>query len=208
MTQEEYILWADFHASIFQLHTVEDQAMFKAWMSELIEFELADATEASKACASQPHKFRFRSDHLAFLRPWLLNRVRDRMAIEAQKELQARVRQSCQICGDAGILIVPHRSCVREGIWIKPFLTGAVACVCEKGKSAFNQAREEAFKKSNPSRLIEISDYERLYPEWRAMMEAHDQAVKNRKHQRDATSYADQKHGEIKFKDIARNLVG
>lgn len=208
MTREEYSLWTEFHASIFQLYTQEDQVMFGAWMTELIEFSLEDATEASKACASQPHKFRFRADHLAFLRPWLLNRVRDRMAIEAQKELESRVVSRCQTCAGVGIVIVPHSNCVRDGIWIRPFNTGAVACDCEKGKAAFQQARDEAFAKNCPSRLISISDYELRVPDWRELMHAHDQAVVNRKRQRDATRYADRVHGEVKFKDIAKKLVG
>ena len=136
--------------------------------------ELHDATRRMVAAKDVP---RFASDHRAVV----LGHVqahRERAARQAANRAEnVAANTTCQVCGGAGLVVVPHPGLDAAGRWVGYLaaptpdansrtdrrllgLTAAVSCVCDRGRRSAEADRD----RGKPS--LDIVAYEQQYPQW------------------------------------------
>lgn len=197
-SNDEWGEWVDFYGGCFGWLSDADLRMFDAWRRVFAAsgYTMAELRDAAKALAANPPKWR--SDHLARIH----QHVREsRFAAQVAREREAREaneKKPCELCGDTGLVVVPHSRAVVNGEWRAPFYTMGVACECGAGFSVRSPMirRYDAWVENNrkgkmPPVIARLQDYERENPFWREQVRQKAEAQKAEVAAREASHGAD-----------------
>lgn len=138
MTDTDWDNWTGYHGTLFWMKTPEDAMMFAEWRQALNGYSLHELREASFWIAKdQLASAKFRSQHLGLLH----GRIQSLRFARRQAEidqLHRDTRKQCSLCGNSGVVTVPHIRCVADGAWNYPYSTMGVSCSCEIGRFQYD----------------------------------------------------------------------
>ena len=194
MNEEEVGRWIEHHAALFQLTSDADQAMLTAWSELVIDFDLADALEASNWIATQ-RGAAFRTQHLGLLSARISFRKSERSR-KLDEAYRNRNDFTC-LCKGVGVTSVPHPRFVKDGVWIRPWPLVAVTCDCTIGKAYHERLTASQIAKEKPVPLA-MRAYESRVPHWRRLVSEREAAKKLEQEASRRATYADGLHGPIK----------
>lgn len=206
MNDDDWIAWAEMHATTFGLLSDGEREMVHAWRSyfEASGFTLAELQQASRDMMAAPPKWR--ADHLQRIQDAIVSR-RMKLAqaeIEAEIEADRQRRHDCQRCKFIpGYVIVPSPSCIRGDMLIRPYCESLVTCDCNTGRRLFNehQARfqDAEFMKKSPAFRppASIDQYERRFPHWEMLMQQRELAREEENKAKWRAAHADRQRGPI-----------
>lgn len=178
MEQADYDQWSERYAATFGMTSDADAAMFAAWFEVFTAcgYTLAELAAARMAIARRPPTYR--SEHLAAIHA----AVRDARLTESRKRAADPLpgdRGACSLCGDSGMVTVPHPQQITQGRWQGAALgyraTAAVACSCHAGQAvlAVYDGRSPEFK-SRIARPMALAEYQRIAPRWKTLLAGRD----------------------------------
>jgi hypothetical protein len=206
MQDGEWESWVDKHAAMFALDGDHNAAMFAAWRQvfEARGYTAAELNEATVWIGGNAPP-RYRSEHLDLLRRRI--EARRLAASQAQVEMQNARGYSadCPRCNGARVLVVPHLGFVRDGRWVCPWPTFAVACGCVPGRRLWESLQTHETSKGVPSPLLSIGDYEMSNPAWADQLDERETARQRDNAAYDVTRNVDKRLGEI-LKGIGRKV--
>ncbi len=154
-------------------------------------FSYADRDEATAYLSAHPEalgaeKTRFAGKMVAHLDA-IQRRVRDRKAVQHVRQDEERREEEgvCVLCGNAGMITVPHPKGVVNGEWVQQKVarggastyTIGVTCPCPAGRWRYDQQtaylseRHARARKEGPApRPWSLDAYQKFNPKWREHM--------------------------------------
>jgi hypothetical protein len=167
MNGNEWNIWTEHHAALFQMHSDTDVKMFIAWRPLLDGYSLNELRAASNYLASNVQAFR--TDHLRLLRLHIMGKRRD--AQHLLDEARGEVSNVCDLCGGIGSVLVPHPACIRDGEFGPHPLSGrkeiaAVYCACERGRRGYEIQKTRASEDTRCKVMTCLGQYEIRNPGW------------------------------------------
>jgi hypothetical protein len=168
-----YFKWVDEYQKAFGLRNEQlVEAMLEHWWPafELFGYERTDFEQAMPRIIGATVTPNWTREHLALVKE-KLNEVRTQRLGHAREETYKPEGQPCYTCDWIGAVRVPLPLDVRNGVWIPPFRTCAVACDrCGPGRRAYDYAVQWADKNSKPRWQL-IGKYEQtVLPDWKSWM--------------------------------------
>lgn len=207
MSDIEWQEWVDYHSTLFRMTADEDVAMMQLWREsfEGRAFTLDELRHASKQLATSDAK-RWRSEHLeAILRSITVNRLARSQALQDEQDRENAY--PCSLCGNSGIVAVPHPDFIRAAEQAWTYYTAAVSCRCYRGQrvsqsnlDAIELSKEDVKKRKRSKpypRMMTLDDYERRNPDWYGQLKRQEQSVKREQAARAATRKADTQRGPL-----------
>lgn len=164
-----YIDWARDHCRALGF-TDEARAaeQFRLWFDVLGEFDLADLREATRVILRSTDPITLMGQRAAILKAIHASREARLGRLpsgQTRADVLAAELGVCNLCGNSGMLSVPHPAHVREGRWCPSggrYHTVSVACRCPVGWRVLG--RLKAMDKAPYT----LDDYEqRVCPDWR-----------------------------------------
>lgn len=204
MSEDEWLAWADHHATTFGLLTDGEREMVHAWRTyfEAEGFTIAELQQASWSMMAAPPKWR--TDHLQRIQDAIVGSRMKQAQAEREAEDEAAKAQDCTRCQlMPGYIIVPSPSCIRGDRIIRPYTESLVTCDCTTGRRLFNahQAsfQDADFMKKSPAFRppASIDQYERRYPHWEMMIQQRELARKEEAKAKGRAAHADRQSGPI-----------
>ncbi len=205
-----YSEWAHHHGTIFGLTADSEMKMVLSWQSmfEADGVTVEDLFAVSNWMASNAPPT-FRTQHLNAIQARLKNWRIERMLADKEAEIQAAETDLgiCATCNNAGLAIVPHPRSMHAGQWIGHRYAFAVICDCIRGRSILaidmlrqsqedEKASEKRLKPKNVRRTT-LEDYERSYPDWRAIVAARQKSDEARRTASEQAGTLDKELGQI-----------
>ncbi len=153
-------------------------------------FSYADLDEVTAFLAAHPEalgaeKTRFAGKMVAHLDA-IQRRVRDRKAVQHVREDEERREEesTCTLCGNSGMVEVPHPKGVVNGEWVQQRVgrnpsqyTIGVTCPCPAGQWRYKQQanylagkHKDAGKDGPPPLPWSLDAYQQRNPKWREQM--------------------------------------
>lgn len=202
ISDTDWTTWITRHATTFGMNDAELD-MLDAWREpfELRGYTVAELLEATTwLAANDPPQWR--SEHLARLRKRIEASRFARYRAEQAEIAADDERDLCRECRGAGLVVVPHLNFVRDGRWIPPWYTYAVACNCRRGLRIYEQCRAAAAENDKRRAIVSIGDYEMVNPRWREQVEQKRQAQAA-----DVRAESAAKAGDTAFGSLVRKIL-
>ncbi len=196
MTDDDYKTWAAHHATLFLMTSDTDQALFKVWKALVLPYALQDFLEGSDHIA-QEKSSAFRTTHLDLIRG-RINARRVALAAQRMNDENAGARYECGVCRGVGMVIVPHQDFVRDGLWLPPYPTMGICCLCNRGRARFDSilasiedAKKHPDKRRVPPPPLSWEKYEALVPRWLRLMDDRESLAREEIKGRKIAAHAD-----------------
>lgn len=203
-----YQQWAEAHASIFGLISIEEIKMILSWQAifSMCGYSIEELQEATSYLASG-HSPKYRTEHLQAIH----DRIKKQRQEEAERQREAELKNipdhvgTCVLCSNSGSVIVPHPS-----VWQSPdpnyWRTCSLWCICGVGRSKkLNmQEYEKAKFEWKKDRITTLDEYEASFDRnhWQELMIRHQELIRERFHVDMKTREIDQILGTIAAKGI------
>lgn len=168
MSIKKYADWAKKYVTTFGMDKPSDLHMAALWEPsfEASGYSIQELDYALLEIARNPPEYR--TEHLRKIHESIGERRR-RDANERQRDLDAiNGFEGCSLCGDTGIVVVPHLRFVQDGTWTvypgrawKPIF--GVSCTCEQGRRVATCPRK--------TMLMGLEKYESVNPGWQKQIE-------------------------------------
>jgi hypothetical protein len=177
---DRWVLW---HAKLFGMNQEAIDTLHswgEQWAAVYREDELVEASKRLHADAnSSPYPDRQRAEIIR-----AVEQVRRRRTAAATRDAVDHP-SGCDECGNTGFVVVPHpgRDQTTGGLAgmlpmpnrpTQPRYTLAVVCRCPRGSAVRAQDERLAADGKLKAPRLSLADYERRYPNWRAVQEAFD----------------------------------
>ena len=184
--------WAVNHARTFGMTSDDDLAALAGWGRTFLAAghplcDLAEATEWMVVNVTP----NFRREHLDAIRRRLASTRAARIsAAKAEQKRTGFGPMVCRLCDDKGLICVPHRRFVADGMWDGKY-TCAIACGCQKGEEI------RAVWDDSGGRAMGLNEYERHVPNWRELMEQKRRTQRALCEHESSASVADDQKGRL-----------
>jgi len=208
MTPDEWAKWTDHHATLFDLRSEDDLAMFAKWRPLLAGFSLADMTEASNWIAANAAS-KYRTQHAELLIRRVTFRRADQTRKRREQEDREREGPDCGFCHGVGLVIgVPHPRAVSDGVWTPPYYTCAVTCRCRRGADRHERFTAEATQSNGRCPLpMSLDYYEAIVPEWGQLVQDRENRRKDQDAANETAATADRRAGPLDLTAVKRRIA-
>ena len=119
----------------------------------------------------------------------LLARIRQQRNEVGSRPAGAHEFGACAVCGESGMVMVPHPRAISDGEWLRPWYSLAAWCNCGLGRFkqdqflATDKCKAMAYGESGEPRRYpppSLEEYQQRYPHWRKMVEVHSREIERR----------------------------
>jgi hypothetical protein len=201
LTPDDYDAWSKRHAAMFGFSHANDGAVFAAWFEVFAAsgYSAADLHGATDELAKRTDRIGWREDHLFAINAFVIGR---RVAKRKADEPPPDEFGECTLCGNSGLVVVPHPKYVEgrewKGHWLGYRPTAAVTCSCWSGRRWLDgYDRRPAGYRDRIKRPLALEAYQKRVPGWKTMMDTREAAATAAARAETATRATDKAAGPL-----------